>query len=70
MELLLQHPLTRCPVSVHYLSSAPFELRPRSVKPIHLLNERNDNNRDDNDEEILYWDDTIDKYLDENPIPQ
>jgi len=40
MELivfLLQYPLTRCSVSVQYFPSAPSELRPRSVKPIHLF---------------------------------
>ncbi|CAG8699447.1 12016_t:CDS:2 [Ambispora leptoticha] len=63
--LLLQHPLTRCSVSVHYLPSAPSELRLRSVKPIHLLNIRDDNN--DNDpynSDPPYWDDSINKYFD------
>ncbi len=63
--LLLQYPLTRCSVSVHYLPSALSELRPRSVKPIYLLNERNnDGNNDDIHEELPYWDDAIDKYFD------
>ena len=65
MVLLLQYPLTRCSVSVHYLPSTLSELRPRSVKPIYLLNERNDDgNNDDTHEELPYWDDAIDKYFD------
>lgn len=50
MVLLLQYPLTRCSVSVHYLPSAPSELRLRSIKPLHLLNTRDDDNNDDNPE--------------------
>ena len=57
MVLLLQYPLIRCSVSVFYLPSAPSELRPRSVKPIHLLlSQKNDNgNSDDvNCKELSY----------------
>ena len=68
MVLLLQYSLIRCTVLVFYLSSASSELRPRSVKPIHLLlSQRNDNgNGDDgNCKELPYWDDAIDKYFDQ-----
>ncbi|CAG8727694.1 7498_t:CDS:2, partial [Ambispora leptoticha] len=65
MVLLLQYSLTRCSVSVHYFPSAPSELRLRSVKPIHLLNTRDDNNDDNPDNDNTpYWDDAIDKYFD------
>ncbi|CAJ0906340.1 14741_t:CDS:1, partial [Entrophospora sp. SA101] len=48
MILLLQYPITRCSVSVHYLPSAPSEYRIRSVKPIHMLRQE-DNDQDENE---------------------
>ncbi|RHZ89992.1 hypothetical protein Glove_9g21 [Diversispora epigaea] len=47
-------------------TSAPSKFRYRSVKPIHLLTEIDDNN---NDDELLYWDDAIDKYFDRPDHP-
>ncbi|CAG8468233.1 10543_t:CDS:2 [Diversispora eburnea] len=66
MILLLQYPLTRCSVSILYLPSAPSELRSRSVKPIHILTEINN---DDNNEEFPYWDEAIDEYFDRPDHP-
>lgn len=65
MVLLLQYPLTRCSVSVYYLPSALSELRSRSIKPMHLLNNLSDDVDDqENYENSLCWDDAIDKYYD------
>ena len=60
--LLLQCPITRCSVSVHYLPSAPSEYRTRSVKSIHMLAQE-DEGGDENEEAAPYWDDAIDKYF-------
>nr|CAG8646553.1 10458_t:CDS:2 [Entrophospora candida] len=63
--LLLQYPITRCSISIQYFPSAPSKYRTRSVKPIHLLqNENNDDGSEEKEEEAPYWDDAIDKYFD------
>ncbi|CAJ0875986.1 5472_t:CDS:2 [Entrophospora sp. SA101] len=60
MILLLQYSITRSSTSIQYLPSAPSELRIRSVKPIHMQIEE----QQDDDEEKPYFDDAIDKYFD------
>jgi hypothetical protein len=81
MILLLQYPITRCSISVHYFPSTPSEYRLRSVKPMHLLNKSDndvshddggggssDDDDDEQGEQTPYWDDAIDKYFDRPEI--
>ena len=52
--LLLGYKLCRSSIAVEYLPSAPPFFRSKSIKPIHIILEN---------EENPYWDDAIDKYL-------
>ena len=54
MVLLLGYKLCRSSIAVEYLPSAPPFFRSKSIKPIHIILEN---------EENPYWDDAIDKYL-------
>ena len=54
MILLLGYKLCRSSIAVDYLPSSPPFSRSKSIKPIHLILEN---------EENPYWDDAIDKYL-------
>ena len=54
MVLLLDNKLCRSSIAVDYLPSSPPFSRSKSIKPIHLISEN---------EENPYWDDAIDKYL-------
>ena len=54
MVLLLGHKLCRSSIAVDYLPSAPPFSRSKSIKPIHMIL---------NDDENPYWDDAIEKYL-------
>src|SRR6266511_2223913 len=52
--LLFGYKLCRSSIAVEYLPSAPPFSRSKSIKPIHIILENNEN---------PYWDDAIDKYL-------
>jgi hypothetical protein len=54
MILLLGYKLCRSSIAVNYLPSLPPLSRSKSIKPVHLILE---------DEENPYWDDAIEKYL-------
>ena len=52
--LLLGYKLCHSSIEVEYLPLAPLFFRSKSIKPIHIILEN---------EENPYWDDVIDKYL-------
>jgi len=52
--LLLGYKLCYFSIEVEYLPSAPSFFRSKSIKPVHIILEN---------EENPYWDDAIDKYL-------
>src|ERR1043166_9896805 len=54
MILLLGYKLCRSSIAVDYLPSSPPFSRSKSIKPIHMILENDEN---------PYWDDAIDKYL-------
>jgi hypothetical protein len=54
MVLLLGYKLCRSSIAVEYLPSAPPFSRSKSIKPVHMILDDNEN---------PYWDDAIDKYL-------